>query len=93
MIQLTLTAMADAGERGSRRLTAQNVKVAINNDDTFDFLREIGDKIPEGAQGRSDNAKRGKAERAPSDEEMEVDEENESKAGRKRRRRKPAEGD
>lgn len=93
MIQLSLTAMADAGERGSRRLTAQNIKVAINHDETFDFLREIGDKIPEGAQGRTDSGKKVKPERAPSDEEMDVDDGDTSKAGRKRRKRKATEDD
>lgn len=97
MIQMSLSAIAELGEGSSGRLTAQHIKTAINKDDKFDFLTEIGEKIPEGPQGKGEGKERKpKAERATSEEDMDMDADFDAEAPksvRKRRKRKPAEED
>lgn len=74
MIQMTLAAVAEVSERGAKRLTAQNIKAAINKDDKFDFLKDIGDKIPDGPSGRGEGKGRiAKMERGTSEEDVDMD--------------------
>ena len=93
---MSLASIEELKIQGSKRLLAQHVKGAITKDETFDFLREIGDKIADGptrAEGRGRIAKMERVERGTSDDD-DMDESWEGEAPKKRRRkRKPAEED
>lgn len=47
MITLVTKAAAEAKDRSSKRVTAAHLKQAVIKDQTFDFLQEIIDKVPD----------------------------------------------
>ncbi|TGZ85692.1 histone-fold-containing protein [Ascodesmis nigricans] len=77
MVSLCDKASAQARSRNSKRITAAHLKAAIINEDQFDFLADIIEKIPD-APAAAENGN-------GSDEACEDEEE----GGRKKRTRKP----
>jgi Dr1-associated corepressor len=47
MITLVSKAAAEAKDRSSKRVTAAHLKQAVVRDQTFDFLQEIIEKVPD----------------------------------------------
>ena len=82
MITLVTKAATEAKEKSSKRITAAHLKSAVSKDEVLDFLNEIIEKVPDGAEGKH----RG---RTRTDSPDEIDE------GRKKRpsRRKKSEVD
>ena len=75
MIHLSLAAITEVRARGSKRLLAQHVKTAITKDDTFDFLTDIGTKIPEGAATKVEGQERKVKPERGSSVDQDMDEE------------------
>lgn len=94
MIQMTLSSAAEAQSRGSKRLTSAHIKAAIMGDDTFDFLKDIGDKIPDGPSSRIEGRERKvKGERLASDDDLAQDSKTLAKRRGGGKKKRPAEED
>jgi len=85
MISMTLSAAAEAKARGSKRVTGQHLKQAVQKLDQFDFLSEIVERIPD-----APTSKEGKGKGEADDEEDEDEEEVKSKGDKKPKRGRPA---
>jgi len=87
MISMTLSAAAEAKARGSKRVTGQHLKQAVQKLDQFDFLSEIVERIPD-----APTSKEGKGKGDADDDEDEDEEEVKSKGDKKPKRGRPAAG-
>lgn len=75
-------------------MMAVHIKAAIANDDTFDFLRDIGDRIPDGTATKSDGrARKPKHEEPASDEDVDAEAPSSKKRKPGGKRKKPADDD
>jgi Dr1-associated corepressor len=84
MIALVTKAAAEAKDRSSKRVTAAHLKQAVIKDQTFDFLQEIIEKVPDptekkGGRAASEDVDEGggapaKKKRAPRKKKAESDE-------------------
>lgn len=77
-------------------MLAQHVKAAITKSETFDFLKDIGDKIADGptkAEGRGRIPKMERIERGTSDDDDEMDEDEAPKKTGRRKKRRSADED
>lgn len=87
MTSLALNAASVARSRGSKRVTGAHLKLAVAQDDQFDFLQDIVEKIPDppaassaamradatDADGRKGRVRKGKKKEAGSDDEGDDD--------------------
>jgi Dr1-associated corepressor len=56
MITLVTKAAAEARDRSSKRITAAHLKQAVVKDQTFDFLQEIIEKVPDPTEKKGGRA-------------------------------------
>jgi Dr1-associated corepressor len=56
MIALVTKAAAEAKDRSSKRVTAAHLKQAVIKDQTFDFLQEIIEKVPDPTEKKGGRA-------------------------------------
>jgi Dr1-associated corepressor len=56
MIALVTKAAAEAKDRSSKRVTAAHLKQAVIKDQTFDFLQEIMEKVPDPTEKKGGRA-------------------------------------
>lgn len=56
MITLVTKAAAEAKDRSSKRVTAAHLKQAVVKDQTFDFLQEIIEKVPDPTEKKGGRA-------------------------------------
>lgn len=77
MISITLSAAAEAKARGSKRVSGQHLKQAVQKAEQFDFLSDIVSRIPDAPA-----SKEGKAKPEGSDDDDFGDEEKKPKRGR-----------
>ena len=56
MITLVTKAANEAKDRGSKRVTAAHLKQAVAKDQTFDFLQEIIEKVPDPTEKKGGRA-------------------------------------
>ncbi len=62
MIALVTKAAAEAKDRSSKRVTAAHIKQAVIKDQTFDFLQEIIEKVPDPTEKKGGNSGRAASE-------------------------------
>ncbi len=62
MIALVTKAAAEAKDRSSKRVTAAHLKQAVIKDQTFDFLQEIIEKVPDPTEKKGGNSGRAGSE-------------------------------
>lgn len=55
MVQLVLNSADVAKEKGSKRVTAQMLKQVVEEDEQWDFLRDIVSKVEEGKKGKAES--------------------------------------
>lgn len=89
MISMTLSAAAEAKARGSKRVTGQHLKQAVQKLDQFDFLSEIVERIPDAPTSKEGGKVKGEVDE---DEDDDDDEEykSKSKSDKKPKRGRPA---
>jgi len=85
MISMTLAAATEAKARGSKRVTGQHLKQAVQKLDQFDFLSEIVERIPD-----APTSKEGKGKGEADDDDEEDEDECKSKGDKKPKRGRPA---
>lgn len=85
MISMTLSAAAEAKARGSKRVTGQHLKQAVQKLDQFDFLSDIVARIPDAPA-----SKEGKVKGEPDDDDDEDEDEYKGKDEKKPKRGRPA---
>ena len=56
MITMVTKAAAEARDRSSKRVTAAHLKQAVIKDQTFDFLQEIIEKVPDPTEKKGGRA-------------------------------------
>ena len=56
MITLVTKAAAEAKDRSSKRITAAHLKQAVVNDQTFDFLQDIIEKVADPTEKKGGGA-------------------------------------
>lgn len=61
MIALVSKAAAEAKDRSSKRVTAAHLKQAVIKDQTFDFLQEIIEKVPDPTEKKRGGSGSGRA--------------------------------
>lgn len=59
MITLVTKAAGEARDRSSKRVTAAHLKQAVTKDQTFDFLQEIIEKVPDPTEKRGGGGRAG----------------------------------
>ena len=89
MISITLSSAAEAKERGSKRVTGQHLKQAVQKAEQFDFLSEVVARISDAPTSKDGGKVKGEA---ASDEDDEEDEKVGAKEKRPRRGRPAGSG-
>lgn len=88
MIALVGGAAEKAKDKGSKRVTAQHLKMVVQGDEQFDFLTEIVGKVADVQEGAGgEGRKRKSAGKVEKDEDSDSEEDRKPKKGKGRRKK------